>query len=98
MIKIERYLSSDYETVGYYTRSHVDKNLFLDAVSVSKEDEFINEPQNVRHECWKIMNDEEMQDEGVDGDGLEYYSLSEESDPRSFPVTVFYLDDSYKVI
>ncbi len=96
MIKIERYLSSDdYETVGYYTRSHVSKNKFLDVVL--KKDELINEPQNVRHEYWKIMNDEEKEDEGVDGD-LEYYSLSEESDPRSFPVTVFYLNDSYKVI
>jgi hypothetical protein len=44
------------------------------------------------------MNDEEIEDEGVGDDDLEeYYSLSNDSDPRSFPVTVIFSDKSYKV-
>lgn len=97
MISMERYISSDnYNTVGYYTKSHVDKNEFLDAVL--KEDDFDNELQasDVKHEYWKIMNEEEMEYEELEDD-LEYYSLSNESDPRSIPITVIYLDDHYKV-
>jgi hypothetical protein len=91
MIDIEALISFDnYKTVGYYTRSHVDKNLFLDAVL--KEDDFDEEPQvsDVKHEYWKI-------DEEIDDDLKEYYSLSKESDPHSFPITVIYLDHHYEV-
>jgi hypothetical protein len=91
MIDIETLISSlHYKTVGYYTRSHADKNLFLDAVL--KENDFNKEPQvsDVKHEYWKI-------DEEVDGDLKEYYSLSKESDPHSFPITVIYLNHCYEV-
>jgi hypothetical protein len=91
MIDIEELISFDnYKTVGYYTRSHVDKNLFLDAVL--KEDDFDEEPQvsDVKHEYWKI-------DEEIDDDLKEYYSLSKESDPRSSAITVIYLDHHYEV-
>lgn len=99
MINVDNLISPDnYKVVAYYIKSHVDKNEFLDAVL--REDDFDDEPQtnDVKYEYWRIMNDKEMKDEGVDGDGdKEYYYLSEESDPRSIPITVIYLDDDYKV-
>ena len=91
MIDIEELISFDnYKTVGYYTRSHADKNFFLEALL--KENDFNKEPEvsDVKHEYWKI-------DEEIDDDLKEYYSLSKESDSHSFPITVIYLDRHYEV-
>lgn len=99
MINLERYISSDnYDTVGYFTRHHVDKDEFLDAVL--KENDFGCELQlnDVKHEYWKIMSEEEMEHEGVGDDDLEeYFSLSDKLNPCSFPVTVIFLNQSYSV-
>lgn len=91
MIDIEELMSFDnYKTVGYYTTSHVDKSLFLEALR--EEANLDEEPQvsDVKHEYWRIT-------EEIDGESKEYYSLSKQSDPRSSAVTVIYLDDYYEV-
>ncbi len=103
MIDLHNFMSSDnYKIVGYFTKSHVDKNEFLEAVIQEWDDLDPSEldVSDVKQEYWKVMTEEEVEKEGIDSDEkkLEYYFLSEESDPRSFPVTAIFLDESYKVL
>jgi hypothetical protein len=105
MIDIQRFIASDdYETVGYFTKSHVERNEFLEAAIKAWEDENDSDEfvclfiaSDIKYEYWKVMNEEEKEEEGEGDDDLEHYSLSDKSDPRSFPVTAIFSDESYKV-
>jgi hypothetical protein len=91
------YSLDDYKIVAYFTRSHVEPSLLLQAAfDYHSDPEWINENlcvTDVIHQRWYVDTD---YDEDDDGDEyMEAYCVCSDSDD-GFPVTVVYLDDSYK--
>jgi hypothetical protein len=103
MFELEILYSRDnYKIVGYFTRYHVEPSLLLQAASDYDSDpEWIKENlciADVIHQRWYVDTDYDGYDDG-DDDGekdMEAYCVCSDSDD-GFPVTVVYLDDSYKI-
>jgi hypothetical protein len=92
------YRWDNYKIVGYFTRSHVDPYLLLQAASDYDSDpEWINENlcvTDVIHQRWYVDTDYDGDDNG-DEDMETYCECSDVVE--GFPVTVVYLDKSCKI-
>lgn len=81
------YIESTFDD-GYWIRGHYDPELFCRAIQLDDESDTTLDPQQVRHEYWRIkrVNEDEARD--LDGQ-YDYIYVPTKKGRGAFPVTVW---------